>query len=158
MQSEQHWSILTEPLALWAANCNAQNVPDVVKCNGNLPVDDYKHITFFIAESKSKEFISNLCPNARITFLATRIHDFVSYQYKGIFKSIRSCSQAEVDLQLDHVDKLTNEFVKLGLNKEQATLAYFHQPSVAITFEVQEIFEQTPRKGTGGTIKQNTAV
>ena len=56
--------------------------------------------------------------------------------------------------QRQYLDQFTDVVAAIGYSKEGFYNSYFHQPSYAITFEVQEVFEQTPYKGTGFRLAQ----
>jgi hypothetical protein len=145
-------NILREPLAFWASNCNAEKVPDIVHCNGLMPVEDYEKLTIFIAGAFSAIFISNLSISPEITFLGCSVLTFESYQYKGRFESIRACTPADVAMQQQYLETFTDTLATVGFSKEGLYKAYYYQPSFAITFRVTDIFEQTPYKGTGNSV------
>jgi hypothetical protein len=153
MELKRYEHILSEPLAFWAASIDKNNVPDIVRSLGLAPLEDYDNITFYIPERYSETFINNLYVNAPISFLCCALFDYESYQYKGVFKSMRSCTGAEVQSQQKYLDDFTDLIVQLGYSKEGFYNSYYHQPSLAITFRVQEIFEQTPRRGTGSLLE-----
>jgi hypothetical protein len=152
MPLKPYVNILGEPLAFWASNCNAENVPDIVHCNGLIPVEEYDKLTFFIAERFSRIFIANLSITPDITFLGCSVLTFESYQYKGKFESIRACTPADVAMQQQYLEAFTDTIAGIGFPKEAFYKSYFHQPSFAITFQVTDIFEQTPYKGTGNSV------
>ncbi|MGB8191432.1 MAG: hypothetical protein WCF67_05910 [Chitinophagaceae bacterium] len=149
---EPYANKLSEPLAFWAANCNAENLPEIVHCNGLLPVEAGDQLTFFIAEAFSVSFIANLAVNPQITFLGCSVLTFESYQYKGRFEHIRPCTLAEITMQEQYIDAFTNVISNIGYSKAAFSEAYLRQPSYAVTMRVTDIFEQTPHKGTGSSM------
>lgn len=140
---------LLEPLAFWASNCNMQRIPEVVHCNGVLATGEDDCLTFFIAEAFSQAFIDNIKESQDITLLACSVPTFESYQYKGQLLNIRPCTADEIILQQEYVDKFTDIIATIGYSKEAFYNSYYHQPSLAVSFRVTDIFEQTPYKGTG---------
>jgi hypothetical protein len=152
MQLKPYVNILREPLAFWASNCNSENIPDIVHCNGLLPVEDLSKLTFFIGKAFSETFIANLDINPEITFLGCSVLSFESYQYKGTFESIELCTPEHVAMQRQYLDAFTDVIATVGYSKKDFYAAYFQQPSYAVTFGITDIFEQTPYKGTGNSI------
>jgi hypothetical protein len=152
MMLKPYVNMLREPLGFWASNCNAENVPDIVHCNGLMPVEEYDKLTFFIAEAFSGTFIANLPINPEITFTGCSVLTFESYQYKGRFESIRACTPADIAMQQQYLETFTETCAAIGFSKEGLLKAYYHQPSFAITFRVTDIFEQTPYNGTGNSV------
>ena len=156
MNLQPYESILAQPLAFWAACTDQQNVVDVVRCIGLAPLNDYDTITFFIPEKYSENFIQNLYTNKPLTFLGCALVNYESYQYKGTFKSLRSCTEDEVEIQRLYMETFSDLTELIGLAKEPVYKAYFHLPSVAVSMKVDEIFEQTPRQGTGKLLEKKT--
>jgi hypothetical protein len=152
MQVKPYVNILREPLAFWASNCNSENMPDIVHCNGVLPVEDPGKLTFFISKAFSSTFIANLDISPEITFLGCSIYTFESYQYKGAFESIKTCTPEQIAVQQQYLDAFTDAIAEIGYSKTAFYNAYFHQPSYAVTFGITDVFEQTPHKGTGNSM------
>jgi|SRR5688500_4963610 hypothetical protein len=152
MQPEPYVNILREPLGFWASNCNSENIPDIVHCNGLLRGEDPGKLTFFISKAFSATFIANLDISPQITFLGCSVLTFESYQYKGIFESIKLCTPEQEAIQKQYLDAFTDVIAMVGFSKNEFYTTYFHQPSYAVTFRITEIFEQTPHKGTGNSI------
>ena len=141
--------LLNQPLSFWAANCDADQVPEVVHCNGILPVNGGNQITFFIVKKYSETFTANLQISPELAFIGTSVTSFEGYQFKGHFDSLRPCTPEEVQIQLSYLDKFTDLIELMGFARGWFYESYFHQPSLAVTFTVHDIFEQTPKKGTG---------
>jgi hypothetical protein len=50
------------------------------------------------------------------------------------------------------MESFTDKLRAFGYSKEGLYRIYFSQPSIAFEFNVTEVYEQSPRKGTGGKI------
>ena len=157
MNTPSYISILSQPLAFWIANSNAGKEPEVVRCVGIIPVETLEQLTVFIPEIWSQQFIANLATGNKITFLATSVPTYESYQYKGEFLSIRACTELEIASQHEYLDGFSDEVAKIGLSKSMFYQSYLHQPTLAVTFRVMEVFEQTPYKGTGKQVNKKEA-
>jgi len=141
--------LLNQPLSFWAATCDAENVPDVVHVNGLSPVESGNQITLFLSKRYSETFVANLELNPELALIGTNVQTFEGYQFKGHFRSLRPCTPEEEQMQLNFIDRFTTVIELMGFNRQWYYDSYFHQPSLAITFTVHDIFEQTPKKGTG---------
>lgn len=157
METPAYISILKEPLAFWIANCDADNVPEVVRCVGIRPVTSLEELTVFIPEIWSGRFLNNLSATKKITFLCTSVPTYESYQYKGEFRSVRPCEEADVQLQLNYLEGFTDEIAKIGLSKIGFFDSYHHQPMLAVTVCIDEVFDQSPYKGTGKQVNKQEA-
>jgi hypothetical protein len=152
---ERYHSILNEPNVFWVAVSNAENVPDVTRVAGLAPVEDLSTITFYLSEAFGNGLLATLQNQPCLTLLVTCIHTFESYQYKGIYQSIRPCTAEEEERQRWYIEGFADSLKSIGiLPVEAARLArlYFQQPSYAITFQVKQIFIQTPQKGAGNMV------
>lgn len=154
MKLAPYEALLSEPLAFWLANADAALVPEVVRCTGLAPLTDFTHLTAFFPETFGRQFMKNLNVRPNLTLLGCSVPTYESYQYKGLFRSLRPCTEAEVALQHQYLDGFTDTTAAIGFSKEGFFKSYFHQPSYAVTFEVLEVFEQTPYKGTGNLVRK----
>jgi hypothetical protein len=154
MHTTQHRSILSQPLAFWAASSSVENLPDTVRCTGVAPVDLWGKLTFFIPKKHSQQFLGNLHQNPQLSLLGCSVVTFESYQYKGVFESFRACTPEEEAFQQRYLDKFKEMIHMQGLPRD-AVNGYYLQPSLALTFSVTEVYEQTPHKGTGHLLQEN---
>lgn len=158
MSVPQHLSILSNPMAIWIANTDANAVPALVRSTGVVPSADGRELTVFIPVVFSRDFCANLKPDMPMTFMGTDVPTYLSFQYKGVYKSNRPCTPEEMELQEEYLQAFTDVVAEIGFSKEGFYKSYAHQPSLAVTFEVTEVFDQTPYKGTGVSITSATTV
>jgi len=149
MTEAPYFKILHTPAAFWTANCNEGNIPEIVRCMGVATVTDLRKLTIYVGERFSGQYIKNFETNRNMTLAATDVPTFESYQYKGLFSHARTCTPGEEALQQQYLDQFTDVIAAYGHSKELYIKSFTSQPSFAITFEVHEIFEQTPHKSTG---------
>jgi hypothetical protein len=156
MQQETYHKILNEPNIFWAAVCGGDHRPEVARVAGLAPVDDLSKITFYMSEAFGKSLLHTVKHYPHITLLVICMHTFESYQYKGLYQSMRPCTQEEEKRQRWHLDGFIDSLHTIGISPSETTKIsklYFQQPSHAVTFSVQQIFVQTPQKGAGKMIR-----
>lgn len=144
---------LRKPLAFWIANCDEKNMPYAVRCVGVKHNGTAEEITAYIPQVWSSQFEQNLQYNNKVTLLGTCVPTYESYQYKGEFLNLRASDEQEVANQHTYLCGFCGEVAKLGLSWQGFYDSYFQQPTLAITFRVTSIFNQSPYKGTGGQLK-----
>lgn len=144
-----YFKILFLPAALWTANCNEDNVPEIVRSAGVAVAADLSAITLYVSERYSRQYLKNFETNKNLTLAATDVPTFESYQYKGLVNNIRLCTPYEEEVQKIYLDRFTDVIGSFGYSKELVFNNFNFQPSYAVTFRVCEIFEQTPHKSTG---------
>lgn len=152
MTDAPYFKILSQPAALWTANCNQHNVPEIVRSTGVAEITDLSSITLYVSERYSRQYLKNFETNRNITLAATNVPTFESYQYKGLLDNIRPCTPDEEKAQRIYLDRFTDVIGSFGYSKELVFNNFNFQPSFAVTFRVNGIFEQTPYKSTGGQV------
>jgi hypothetical protein len=115
--------------------------------------EDRRTVTFFVAESLSERILRDLRDNGRVAFTVGLVsHE--AYQLKGTYASARAADEREVALQEAHLAKMLAA-ARQAFPEEFATAlirAIPYRPSVAVTFQVEEVFLQTPGPGAGSKI------
>jgi hypothetical protein len=145
-------SIQAEFAAIWVSNADADGQPDLVRLTGVRMEPDRQHLTLFLPLRTGQGILHNLAGTHQLSFLFALLHTNASYQLKGTYVSHWPCTDEEVAFQRDFLHRMGPVLEKQGLSPEQVFRAYFHQPSAALRMRVEEIYEQTPRQGTGQRI------
>ena len=140
-------SFLGNALGMGMGTCDANLVPDFSRVLGARAIDDY-HIQFFIDLPTSTRTLDNLRDNGKLSVVVVEIHNAESYQLKGRFVSESNVTPEELDYINTYLINFDKVAVDIGL-LPGVLFNYRHSDMMTITMEVQEIFEQTPKKGTG---------
>ena len=138
--------------SIWLCNRNARLVPDIARLMGAQVEPDGRHVLAYVPGPTGSGVLANLAIAPRLTLLVGHIYTYEAYQVKGTYTGHRACTPAEVEYQRAYVDKFADNLVRQQLPREQIIAAYFHQPSFAVRLRVEELYEQTPRKGAGERI------
>jgi hypothetical protein len=135
--------------AIWAGNCNQERVPDMVRLLGVQVEPDKEHILFFIPLRYGQPVIDNFAVTPALTFLMAFPDTNASYQLKGLYCSHRPSTSAEIDFQEACIRRFCDNMKREGIPGEKAYRTYFQQPAVTVRMYIQEVYEQTPKSGTG---------
>jgi hypothetical protein len=135
--------------AIWASNCDSQQVPELARLQGVQVEADKEHITFYVSLKFGEHLINNFAITDKLTFLMAIILTNESYQIKGNYIWHRPCSSAEIKYQEVYYQGFCDTLERQGLSKEKAYKAYYHQPSMVVYMHIKEVYEQTPKVGTG---------
>ncbi len=153
MLNTYHKTFLSSPgISIWLGSANAQNVPDTVRATG-LTLEENDIICCYVSQNDATQLLKNISENKQIGFVASEITNFITYQYKGSVVETYPSSNEEEGIQEKFMDNfcetLTNIF---PLPKDKIYNMYLRPPSVTIKFKVEKIFEQSPKKDTGGEL------
>lgn len=95
--------------------------------------------------------LANLAGNGAISVSAAFSATHEAYQFKGTYVSHAPCSEEERALQEQLREQLNGYFENMGLPPGFCNVLDFTN-SIAITFDVAEVFSQTPGPGAGNKI------
>jgi hypothetical protein len=149
-------AIHTDFAAIWLSNADAGGQPDLVRLLAVRVEPDREHLTAFVPLSRGRNLLDNLAVSSRLSFLFALVVGVESYQLKGTYVSHHPCSAGEVAFQRESLERFGRVVASQGLSGEKAFAAYFSQPSVAVIMRIEEIYEQTPKAGTGGRVTSPT--
>ncbi len=109
-------------------------------------------ITFFFPNVEGEAILNNLSQNERIALTITDTpRDHHSIQFKGKRIESRPSTETERVFQDDYKVRLIEHFRKIGVPDEFFG-GFVYYPSTAVTFRVEEVFDQTPGPGAGGKV------
>jgi hypothetical protein len=111
---------------------------------------DHRTITAFVPEAFTPRLVESLHDNGELAVTIEEFPSHETYQFKGRYLRHRPVGPDDLEL----VDRIRARFVK-SLKPvfvdapEDVLKAYVLHPSLAVEFEVQEIYLQTPGPGAG---------
>ncbi|MES2628538.1 MAG: hypothetical protein V4616_06165 [Bacteroidota bacterium] len=135
--------------AIWLSNSDAELRPDIVRLLGSRIDPAEQTISVFAPLNISAGILRNLHQNQQLSYMMASLATLESFQIKGTYISHETCSEEEVAFQQAYIDGFIAFANRLGFDASPSYGIYFHQPSIKITLSIGEIYEQTPRNGTG---------
>jgi len=113
---------------------------------------DKNTIKVTIAKKTAEKALKNLDDNKMISLVQAYPLTFESYQFKGTMISYHvSTSEEKIDVD-NYLENMNETVQKIGI-KDGAIYTWPHDSTITIEFEVEQIFEQTPKVGTGDPLK-----
>jgi hypothetical protein len=141
--------------AIWAANADSQHMPALARSLGVKVEEDRAHIRFYLPLIYGQEVVDNFAINDKLVFLFANVNNNESYQLKGRYCSHWPSSEVEIQFQLAYARGFANVLKEQGLPPENTFRAIYAQPSVGVLMQIEEIYEQTPRQGTGEKVSSD---
>ncbi len=108
-------------------------------------------ITFFLPNVEGEAILRNLDQNGKVAFTVVEGISHETYQFKGKCIEARPVSEQERALQVSYREKMVPHYAAKGV-PERYFGRMVYDPSTAVTFRVEEIFDQTPGPGAGGKL------
>jgi len=113
---------------------------------------DHETITFFLPDCEGGTILRDLEQNGKVALAVTEGISHVTYQFKGTCVETRPVSDKEKALQGAYREKVIVHYKQKGVPE-----GYFgwmvYDPSTAVTFRVEEIFDQTPGPAAGAKME-----
>ena len=105
----------------------------------------------------AKSLIDTMKSNLNVACTIVNAHTFESYHLKGIYLEHRSLSEEEESLKESYMQGIRGVLSDMGFAYGDGFRKYADMEGIAVTMKVNEIFEQTPRQGSGGhlIVKEN---
>lgn len=139
-------------VAFWASNLGPQGFCDLSRISGIKIEKDGKHLTFYIPKSFFPLIASNLKDRPKISLLLASLRNFESYQIKGEYLSHEECEKEDIAYYQPMVSGLIDISNSMGLNGNKIFDSFLEEPNIAVKVLCKEIFEQTPKPGTGNKL------
>ncbi|HUR30659.1 MAG TPA: hypothetical protein VMZ69_04455 [Saprospiraceae bacterium] len=143
---------LKSPKSTYAGSRDKDFNCDVVRVVG-VCVTGHDTVKFFIAESTASKTLDNFKANKLINLSSTNVFTTESYQLKGRVLSIKAGTTEDQMLVNDCIQRFDEDVSTIGFRPGMITEKLPHNPVIAIEFVVDQIFDQTPKVGTGKSME-----
>lgn len=133
---------------LYVATRDADLVPESVLGIGLFVHEDRASMTVYVPTAAATATLANLKDNGQIAVTISHAPDHRVVQLKGICTGVRDSTAADRALQEIGRAAMIDAFANIGIPRE-LTRALPWWPSTAISFDVRDIFAQTPGPRAG---------
>ncbi len=154
MISDELVQFLKKPVMMGASSRNGDLRPHSTRGFGPLSISDDKVITFYTSKA-AEEFIEDCKTSGRVALVTCDATSFETYQFKGRFIISRECDENDHAAVDEYVGQGKDVIIGIGFPEEAVTgwAVWECKPCVAISFEVDDVFHQSPGPGTGDPIQ-----
>ena len=116
-------------------------------------VIDGEHILILITPSLSEHLVETIQNHSKISFTIVNAYTFESYQFKGEYIENRALNAEEEKLKQLFMKGMEDVLAGMGFEYDGRFKQYANMEGLAVKMKVEEIYEQTPRPGTGKKLK-----
>ena len=141
------------PVVMFVGTRDENLNPHVNRVMGAIVEKDKERITFYVAEVTSQKIRHNLDDNGRIALTMSEPISHESYQFKGSYLSSRESEEGDIAIIDEYVKNIVSQ-IKIAGGSEEFFNDFIYNPSLAITFQIEDIFNQTPGPGAGKKITE----
>ena len=142
---------LNGPVVLLVGTRDENMRPSAAYAFGCVTDAENETITFFLPDNEGEAVLRDLKQNGKVALTVTEGISHLTYQFKGTRIEARPVSENEKALQDAYREKVIAHYLQKGVPE-----GYFgwivYDPSTAVTFRVEETFDQTPGPAAGGKL------
>lgn len=145
-------SVLTNCFsAVWISCCKEDNRPIAARLSSVRMVDN-ETICCYIPDKFAVKLLPYLVKNSQVAVMAACTETLDSYQVKGYIDRIFKAGSEEITGQKHTLELFSNALVRLGFSADAFFKAYDDDAFTGLEIKVEDLFDQTPRPGTGSKI------
>ncbi|MBM9501835.1 hypothetical protein JWG44_16390 [Leptospira sp. 201903071] len=154
MLSQEDLGEMNGPLSISIATRNSNLKPHFARAFGIRWNEEQRLITVLVPKVVAQTCLEDIQDNGLIATTVAHMSSFKTRQFKGTVQQINECSDADYEL-MQKIREAGSETSKMffGPNAGEGWGKYILKPAVAITFELSELFEQSPGAKAGEKLK-----
>ena len=108
-----------------------------------------EHLIILITPSLAEHLLETIQKHPKIVFTIVNAFTFESYQFKGKYIESRSLNDEEESMKQRFMEGIKSVLSDMGFEYDGSFKQYADLEGWAVKMEVEEIYEQTPKPGTG---------
>ena len=144
------------PVVMFLGTRSAEFRPSFSWVFGAVADGEAETIRLLVPDIEGEQSFRDLADNGRVALTVAEGITHEAYQFKGRSVEVQPSAAEERAIQGIYKQKLATQFEPLGLGREVWD-GLNVDPSTAVTFEVEEIFVQTPGPGAGEKVEIDEA-
>jgi hypothetical protein len=153
--TQEYIDHFTKIPSMYASCANDLHHPETTRVLAGWGDIEKNTLSFAVDKTASERFLNFVSSESRISLVSVTLSDYLTYQYKGKIISIKSSN----DEDLEKVNTYVHEFCRLvayvGIDSDRYRVGFAGTSYAIITFELDSVFDQTPRIGAGALLSSN---
>jgi hypothetical protein len=132
----------------WIAGVNSKLMSHLCRTCGAIKVD-HEHLSILITPALSESLIETIKNQPNISFTIVNALTFESYQFKGKYVTSNVLNPDLESIKQLYMKGIEDTLGNMGFKYGGRFNQYSGLEGIAIKMKVGEIFDQTPKQGTG---------
>lgn len=154
MQAGEIQEFLRGPVVFSIATASHDGMPWFSRCFLIKPSTAPNQLHVYIPKTISEQPLANLAQNDRIAANGVDFTNFKSRQFKGRHIDTQSATKEEISEIQQAIETLAPMFGQFfGPGGDSGWRRYKIDPSVRLTIQLDEVYNQTPGPGAGGRLQ-----
>ena len=154
--SQEYLEHFTKTPSMYSSCTNNEHHPETTRALAGWGDIQANTISFTVVTDFSKHFIDLAQPGKRISLVSVTLNDYLTYQYKGKVISSQASSAEDLKKVETYVDGFCALVPHVGIDPIRYRVGFAQAPYTTITFELDAVFDQTPRVGAGALLQSKS--
>lgn len=146
--------MLDRGVSVIVSSCNASLRPSIMRAVGSAITADGRSITVYMARSQSRQLLQDVAATGRIAVVFSEPSTHLTVQVKASQARIRDAQVSDEAVLQRYLQSMEREIALVGYGPPlvRAMLAHELDDVVAISFEPEQAFDQTPGPKAGAAL------
>jgi len=144
-------AMMAKGVSLILSSSDHALTPSVMRAVGSQVEDGGRRITAFLSRRASRQLLADIASSGRVAAVFSQPSTHLTVQFKSRRVRLREATAADLPLMERYRLSMEDELAALGYPYGLASAMLAHQPDdlVAVVFEPDEAFDQTPGQHAG---------
>lgn len=144
-------AMMAKGVSLILSSCDHALNPSVMRAVGSRVEDGGRRLTGYLARSQSAQLLNDIASSGRLAAVFSQPSSHLTVQFKSRRVRLRETDEADRAHLQRYLVSMEEELVALGYPHELASVMLAHRAEdlVAVEFEPDEAFDQTPGQRAG---------
>ncbi|PZO13962.1 MAG: hypothetical protein DCF26_15900 [Burkholderiales bacterium] len=153
--SPEHLAMMDGGVSVIVSSCGSDLAPSVMRAVGSRIGDGGRRITVFVCRSQSAQLLKDVARSARLAAVFSQPSTHKTVQLKTRSARLREATDEDVPALQRYLRGMESELTRIGFGAvyARAMLAHRLDDVVAIEFEPELAFDQTPGPRAGQPIR-----
>ena len=157
--SPEHIAMVDKGVSAIVSSCDVQLRPSIMRAMGSSITPDGGSVTVYLSRRQSRQLLLDVAATGRIAVVFSEPLSHQTVQVKATQTRIRPAQASDEPLLQRYRTAMAHEVAKVGIDARFAHAMFDWQLDdlVAISFEPQEAYDQTPGPRAGATLPASGA-
>lgn len=150
--------MMAKGVSLILSSCDHALNPSVMRAVGSQVEGGGRRITAYLMRSQSHQLLSDIASSGRLAAVFSQPSTHLTVQFKSRRVQLREASEADRPHLQRYLLSMEEELVALGYPRGLASVMLAHRAEdlVAVEFEPEEAFDQTPGPRAGQRLEASS--
>lgn len=144
-------AMLVKGVSLMLSSCDHALTPSVMRAVGSLVEDEGRRITAYVGRAQARQLLADIASSGRLAAVFSQPSTHLTLQFKSRRVRLRDLRPQDEAHLLRYRQSMEQEVAAVGFPPLYAQALLAHDPAglVAVEFQPDEAYDQTPGAGAG---------